>query len=112
MQEEKEDMFAGCKCPGCKKPFDYVPVSMKNCPFCNIKINSRAVWETRKYEGIIMFPGWVRAFGWPFLIILAGVGALLYPIYAYHYVELKLPALLISIGLVFFFVKLMTGGEY
>jgi hypothetical protein len=107
----QEQTFLHCRCPYCKRPFDYVPISAYECPFCRKEITRSAVWQTRRYPGILILPGWVRAFGWPFLVMLLGVAAFLYPYYSYHLIELKLPAILISIGLIFFLFKLNTNGE-
>ncbi len=112
MTTEKEQTFLHCRCPGCKCPFDYVPIDADACPFCTSPIIADTVWQTRKYPGVLMLPGWTRAFGWPFLCILAGIAYFLYPYFAYHMIELKLPGLLVSIGLIFFVVKLNTNGEY
>jgi hypothetical protein len=111
MTQQKEETFLYCRCPKCKRPFDYVPVAADECPFCKVPITRSAVWQTRRYPGTLILPGWVRAFGWPFLIILLGIASFVYPYYAYHEIELKLTAGLVSIGLVFFLFKLNTNGE-
>jgi hypothetical protein len=88
-----------------------VPISAYECPFCQWEIRREEVWQTRQYPGVLILPGWVKAFGWPFLIILAGVAFFCYAYFVLHEVELKVPAALVAIGLVFFMFKLSTNGE-
>ena len=111
MTQQKEQTFLHCRCPACKRPFDHVPLSADECPFCRIPITRSAVWQTRRYPGTLILPGWLRAFGWPFAIILLGIGSFFYTYFNYHMIELKLTAALISIGLVFFLFKLNNNGE-
>ena len=109
--EEKEQTFLHCKCPKCKRAFDFVPISAYECPFCQWEIRRSEVWETRHYPGVLILPGWVKAFGWPLLIMLSGVAFFFYIYFAAHEIELKVPSALIAIGLVFFLFKLHTNGE-
>ena len=109
--EEKEQTFLHCRCPKCKRAFDYVPVSAYECPFCQWEIRRSAVWETRQYPGIFILPGWAKAFGWPLLLMLSGVGLFLYIYFVGHEIELRVPSILVAIGLVFFMFKLNTNGE-
>jgi hypothetical protein len=112
MLPQKEPTFLQCRCPGCKRPFDYVPIDAEACPFCKWEIQADAVWQTRQYEGLVMLPGWIRAFGWPFLLMVGGVGLFLYAYYGFHEVELKLPGAMVAIGLIFFMFKLNNNGEH
>ncbi len=112
MLTEKEQTFLNCRCTGCKRPFDFVPIDADACPFCRSPIDATATWQTRKYPGIVMLPGWVRAFGWPFLLMLAAPAIFLYEYYGSHVFEPRLPGLLFAIGTIFFFVKLNTNGDY
>ncbi len=66
---------------------------------------------TRTYPGLIMLPGWLKAFGWPFLLMVAGF-AMVGAAYAFKVaISLKVPAALIALGMVFFIYKLATDGE-
>ncbi|HUO06873.1 MAG TPA: hypothetical protein VM008_00945 [Phycisphaerae bacterium] len=111
MTEQKEQTFLYCRCPHCKRPFDYVLVTAYECPFCQKEIRRSEVWETRRYPGTVILPGWMRAFGWPFLLMLAGVALFVMYYYEAHEIELKVPAGMVAIGLIFFLFKLNNNGE-
>jgi hypothetical protein len=112
--QEKEQTFLHCKCPKCKRAFDFVPISAYECPFCQWEIRRDAVWQTRQYPGVIMLPGWVKAFGWPFLLMLSGVAFFLW---CYFTVDgmgtnaVIVSSIIVGTGLIFFIAKLNTNGE-
>jgi hypothetical protein len=112
--EQKEQTFLYCSCPHCKRPFDYVPVAAYECPFCRKEIRRSEVWQTRRYPGTLMLPGWARAFGWPFLVMLAGVAYFVYSVAVAHSIEihaLLCSAIIFATGLIFFLFKLSNNGE-
>lgn len=104
--------FLHCRCTDCKRSFDFVSLDAEACPFCRTEIIPEKIWQTRRYPGILILPGWVRAFGWPFLLMGAAVAVFLVEYYGSHIFEPKFPGLLFSIGIIFFFVKLNTNGDY
>ena len=66
---------------------------------------------TRKYPGMLVLPGWLKAFGWPVLLILSGLGLFALEFVVGVVVSFKLPAFLVGVGVVFFIAKLATNGE-
>jgi hypothetical protein len=110
-QVQKEDTFVGCHCPKCEFPLKDTPVSVRHCPLCGDKMDPHLVWGTRKYEGVWELPFWVRAFGWPFLLMAAGVAYFVVPALYYNYYDVKLPSLIFAIGFVFFVAKLMVDDK-
>lgn len=102
--------YTDCSCPHCRVSLDGVAETDEACPTCNKPLEPSAVWATRKYPGALFLPPWVTAFGWPLLLILAGLGFGWW-IYAMSGKISFLPAFPISIGLVFFFVKLSSADR-
>jgi hypothetical protein len=98
--------YQNCTCPHCKVKLDTLAESAPICPTCNKPLNPRDVWATRKYPGLLILPRWLTAFGWPLLLILAGVLCIALAYAARIPIPLKIPAILIAIGLVYFFIKL------
>jgi hypothetical protein len=112
--EEKEQTFLHCKCPKCKRAFDFVPISAYECPFCQWEIRRSEVWDTRRYPGVLILPGWVKAFGWPLLVMLAGVAFFLYCYFAVDGMGTNaviVSSIIFGTGLIFFIAKLNTNGE-
>ena len=101
--------YRNCVCPKCKLQLDDVEEGAPGCPGCGEVLDRTRVWETRKYPGVVVLPHWVRAFGWPFLLILAGIGLFFWG-YCHGIIDFKLPSLMMALGLIFFFVKL-TGAD-
>jgi hypothetical protein len=66
---------------------------------------------TRRYPGILVLPGWLKAFGWPFLLILAGFGLIGLSLASGFPIPIKLPAIILTLGIVFFIFKLATNGD-
>jgi hypothetical protein len=112
--QEKEQTFLHCRCPKCKRPFDFVPISACECPFCQWEIRRSEVWQTRQYPGILILPGWVKAFGWPLLLMAAGVAFFLYCYFAEVGIGvqvIEVSGIFFGTGLIFFLFKLNTNGE-
>ena len=106
-----EPVYDHCFCPQCRFPLDGLPETAEACPKCNHPLYRNEVWATRKYPGVVELPGWVRAFGWPFLLMLAGVGIAVAYYFAGYRMPVHLPALLVAFGLVWFVVKLFGMDE-
>src|SRR4051812_27531826 len=103
--QHKEDTFLNCHCPGCEFPLKDTVVSTTHCPLCNQKLDPAAVWLTRKYDGVIELPFWVRAFGWPFFMMIFGILFFVIPYFYYNYFDVKIPSLIFAVGFIYFVVK-------
>jgi hypothetical protein len=111
MAEKRVTTYDDCHCPHCRHPLDGVSNQITACPLCNRALEPREVWMTRKYPGLFVLPGWLKAFGWPFLLMLAGFGIIGLSYATGVPIPFKLPGILITLGMVFFIVKLATNGE-
>lgn len=99
--------YQNCRCPHCRHDLSTVAITTPACPQCNQPLEPAAVWATRTYPGHIMLPGWLRAFGWPFLMILGGL-ALAVATWYYDWRDTdtyKISAALIAVGTVYFIAK-------
>ena len=111
MTQQKEQTFLHCTCPHCKRPFDYVPISACECPFCRKDISRSQVWETRKYPGTLELPYWVTAFGWPVLVMLVGTAYIAFMYFTAHAIEIHgliIGLAVMALGVIFFLYKLTT----
>jgi predicted RNA-binding Zn-ribbon protein involved in translation (DUF1610 family) len=100
-----DDVFyRDCVCPACRVKLDEVQEGTYDCPGCGARLERARVWQTRRYPGIVELPHWVRAFGWPFLLMLSGVGLFFWG-YWNGFVDLRMPSLMVAAGLIFFYVK-------
>src|SRR3954470_9892722 len=97
-QVQKEDTFVSCTCPKCEFPLKDTVVSTRNCPLCGDKLDPHKVWSTRKYDGVVELPYWIRAFGWPFVLMLIGVLYFVIPLFWYNYFDVKVPSLIFATG--------------
>jgi len=103
--------YQNCRCPACKHPLDDVATTILVCPACGQPLDPAAVWSTRVYPGQIVLPGWVRAFGWPVLLMAAGVAVAAVEQFFLGRFLFQLPVLLIGTGLVFFFIRIFGIGD-
>lgn len=91
-----------------------MPISADECPFCRWEIRREEVWQTRRYPGVVILPGWVKAFGWPLLLMVAGV---VFFLWCYFTVDgmgtnaVIVASVFFGTGLIFFIAKLNTDGE-
>ena len=69
------------------------------------------VWATRSYEGMISLPHWLTAFGWPLMMILAGVGILVSSYLSSSKTVVDVPVGLIVVGVIYFMLKLSGDDE-
>jgi hypothetical protein len=60
---------------------------------------------------MLVLPGWLKAFGWPFLLILAGFGLVGLRYAANVPMPWKVPGAVIALGMGFFIYKLATNGD-
>jgi hypothetical protein len=111
MLEKRKSTFENCHCPYCKYSLHQEFTDISACPGCRRQLEARDVWMARKYPGMTVLPGWLKAFGWPFLLIIAGFAIIGISYETGIPVPLKLPALFIGTGMLFFIVKLATNGE-
>jgi hypothetical protein len=111
MGEKRTICYENCRCPHCKHDLTTTASTTPHCPLCNKALDSHDVWMTRTYPGPTELPGWLRAFGWPFFLMLAGFGLFLLRRYGGAPLPLSLAWVPLAIGFVYFMVKLMTDGE-
>lgn len=103
--------YTGCRCLRCKAKFDTIATTITTCPTCNTAIDPSTVWATRCYEGHTVLPSWLRAFGWPLLVIFAGVAFGAFEWLVLGVLHLSFVAVVIATGAVWFFVKLLGADE-
>jgi hypothetical protein len=103
--------FTDCHCPACEAPLHQVTTKTTTCPQCNAPLVPEQVWHTRRYAGVITFPGWVKAFGWPFLLMIAGLAFGIAKVMNDWPIPLFLPAIPFSVGAAYFMAKIMTNGQ-
>ena len=111
MAEKRKSTFQDCRCPHCRHPLDDLSTTAPACPQCNHALEPHEVWLTRRYPGLLVLPGWLKAFGWPLLLIIGGFGVIGLSYASGMPIPVELPVLLIGTGLVFVIVKLATNGD-
>ncbi len=110
------DTFTDCRCPECQHPLDDVATAATECPFCHQPLNRLEVWSTRQEPNQINLPGWLRAFGWPFLLMLAGATVFVlkfgkfwpHPTRGWMMTQAEI---LFALGLVHFLYKFAMDGD-
>lgn len=104
-------LYTNCRCPACKAALDDVATDEERCPSCRRDLDPGEVWQTRTYPGLLTLPPWIRAFGWPLLLIVAGVGMMAGSYFASAGAWMRVPVGLIGSGFIWFLILLLGGGE-
>lgn len=103
--------FKNCRCLGCRAPLDEVSVDADRCPRCNVELDAEALWKNRTYPGVIVFPKWITAFGWPLLLMLLGAGIMAASYVGSGQAFMRVPVGMFVTGMIWFMVKLSGADD-
>jgi len=103
--------YTRCRCPHCKAKLDDVRSDCGECPLCRRELESSDVWNTRIYPGMLSLPPWIRAFGWPFLLMATGIGIMLASYFGSGETYVRVPVGMIVTGMIWFFFMLSGGDD-
>jgi len=112
----RHDTYTNCYCPHCKNSLNEVATTTPACPLCNQSVDPQDVWLTRRAPGEIDLPGWLRAFGWPFLFLVAGATPFVLKVAGHWNIPnrgwiMLAGEIAFAIGLIRFLYRLASGGE-